>query len=321
MLSVVRPLNQDVATDLLKKSIKSLAGSGEKIEQLGLAVRAFGELSCPHEFLQVMLDFNVVSTLQPKIDDFEAAHTLSFIIGCAAASNAHDWIGAEEKQKLSYDVIGRFHLVSSDTRLCLVKCLVGLNTQIELFSSMLSAEAIRPNIQTYREKLKFLSRLSCPPEIEEDFVVGANLRYLLSTLTVNFSLLWDPIIKIINSYFDNMDQDKSWEIFYSIFHDVNALAVDNETDAESADKPTVGIDFRNYRNLLLRSLDSLVVVVERKNSILSTEFLDVFMKKKIETRDGKGLSAFLGLYKQVMIATSFLLLWCSELEQILCLNI
>ena len=123
------------------------------------------------------------------------------------------------------------------------------------------------------------------------------MRYLLSNLSVNFSLVWDPVIKVIDSYFENMDQDKSWNIFYSIFHDVNATAVD--VDSENVAKPDVGIDFKNFRNLLLKSLESLVPVVERKNAVLAPEFLEVFMKKKLETRDGKGLAAFLGVYKQV----------------------
>ena len=297
MVSVVRPLNQDVASELLKKAIKSLAGNSSKVEPLGLAVRAFGEISCPHDFLKVIQDSDVVSTVRSKIDNFDSAHTLSFIISCATMSNIDEWIGDEAKQELSRDVVGKLHLVSADTRMCLVKCLVGLNSRNESFGPMLSAEAISPNIQTYREKLKFLSHLICPPEITDDFAAEASLRYLLSNLSVNFSLMWDPVIKVIDSYFETMDQDKSWSIFYSIFHDINAAAVDVDDG-----KSDVGIDFRNFRNLLLKSLESLVPVVERKNAVLATEFLEVFMKKKFDTRDGKGLAAFLGVYKQVELS-------------------
>ena len=297
MVSVVRPLNQDVASELLKKAIKSLAGNSSKVEPLGLAVRGFGEISCPHDFLKLIQDFDVVSTLRSKVDSYESAQTLSFIVGCATMSHSDEWIAADARQELSSDVIKRLHLVSAETRLCLVKCLAGLNNQTEVFGPMLSAEAISPNIQTYREKLKFLSHLTCPTEISNEFVAEASLRYLLSNLSVNFSLVWDPVIKVIDSYFENMDQDKSWNIFYSIFHDVNATAVD--VDSENVAKPDVGIDFKNFRNLLLKSLESLVPVVERKNAVLAPEFLEVFMKKKLETRDGKGLAAFLGVYKQV----------------------
>ena len=299
MLSVVRPLHQDVAIDLFKKAIKSLAWNGEKVGTLGLAVRALGELSCPHDFLQVIKDFDILATLRSKIDHFEAAQTLSFVVGCAAASNAHDWIDVEAKRCISSDVIGKFHLVTADTRLCLVRCLVHLNDRVEHFSSMLSAEAIKPNIQTYRERLKYLSDLSCPSEIQDDFTAEANLRLLLSNLSVNFSLLWDPVIKIIDTYFSTA-AEKSWNIFYSIFHDINSKAVESdEQESDAKFNVNFGVDFKNFRNLLLKSLDSLVTVVERKNALLAVEFLDVFMKGKIETRDPKGLSAFLGVYKQV----------------------
>jgi hypothetical protein len=123
-------------------------------------------------------------------------------------------------------------------------------------------------------------------------VAEANLRYLLSNLSVNFSLLWDPCIKVIDSYWLVMDLEKGWNIFFSIFHDVNAKAADAESSK-------LGIDFPNFRNLLLKSLDSMVQFVEKKNSILATEFLDVFMQGKHETTDAKGLSAFIGVYKQV----------------------
>jgi len=300
MLSVVRPLHQDVAIELFKKAIKSLAGNGDKVGTLGLAVRALGELSCPHDFLQVIQDFDVLSTLRSKIEELEAAQTLAFVVSCAATSSAHEWIDKETKLSLSRDVITKFHLVAADTRLCLVRCLAHLNDHIEHFSSMLSAEAIEPNIQTYREKLKFLSDLSCPSEIEDDFAAEANLRLLLSNLSVNFSLLWDPVIKIVDSYFTTMDPEKCWNIFYSVFHDINGRAVESDDDHQECEaKSRAGIDFKNFRNLLLKCLDSMVPVVERKNAVLATEFLDVFMKGKIDTRDAKGLSAFLGVYKQV----------------------
>ena len=111
--------------------------------------------------------------------------------------------------------------------------------------------------------------------------------------------MWDPVIKIIDTYFSTA-AEKSWNIFYSIFHDINSKAVESdEQESDAKFNVNFGVDFKNFRNLLLKSLDSLVTVVERKNALLAVEFLDVFMKGKIETRDPKGLSAFLGVYKQV----------------------
>ena len=54
VLSVIRPLHQDVATKLFKIAIRKLSGDEDKVEPLGLAVRALGEISCPHDFLEVL---------------------------------------------------------------------------------------------------------------------------------------------------------------------------------------------------------------------------------------------------------------------------
>ena len=292
VLSVIRPLHQDIATKLFKNAIRKLSGDEDKVEPLGLAVRALGEISCPHDFLEVLKESKVLETLRSQIDSFHSAQTLAYIFSSAASSNAADWIDAKTKREFADQVLGRLHLATNETRLCLVRCLVHLSDHVENFGAMLSAESIQPNIQSYREKLKFISALSCPSEITDEFLAEANLRFLLSNLSVNFSLLWDPCIKVIDSYWLVMDLEKAWNIFYSIFRDVNAKAAD-------VDGSKLGIDFQNFRNLLLKSLDSMVQFVEKKNSILATEFLDVFMQGKHETSDAKGLAAFIGVYKQV----------------------
>lgn len=295
MLSVIRPLHQDVATKLFKSAIKTLARDSSKIEPLGLAVRALGEISCSVEFLNVLKDFQVLATLREKIESPLSAHTMAYIFTVASSSNACDWIDSSTKSEIAHQLIGHLHMAPCQARLSLVRCLSHLCDQIENFGSMLNAESIKPNIQTYREKLKFLSILSCPSEISDEFLVEANLRYLLSSLSVNFSLLWDPTIKIIESYWADVEQEKCWNIFYSIFHDVNERAAKEESEVCQK----VGIDFPNYRNLLLKSLNSMVQIAEKKNSILAVEFLDVFMQGKQDTKDAKGLAAFLGVYKQV----------------------
>ena len=296
MLSVIRPLHQDLATKLFKSAIKTLSGYSSKIQPLGLAVRALGELSCSIEFLNVLKEFKVLATLREKIENPLSVQAMAYIFTVASSSNACDWIDSKTKSEIAHQLMGHLHMAPTQARLSLVRCLSHLCDQIENFGSILSAESIRPNIQTYREKLKFLSNLSCPSEISDHFLVEANLRYLLSSLSVNFSLLWDPSIKIVESYWAEMDHEKCWNIFYSIFHDVNERAAKEESEVCQK----VGIDFANYRNLLLKSLNSMVQIAEKKNSILAVEFLDVFMQRKHDTKDAKGLAAFLGVYKQVL---------------------
>ena len=300
MLAVVRPIHQEIAAKLFLQAVRNLAGNDRKVEPLGVAVRALGEISCPHEFLQILKESKVLPTLRGQLANPLSAQALAYIFTVAASSNSSSWIDSVTKAEIANQLIGHFHLASEVTRLSLVSCLVHLSeNHVENFSSMLSAESIKPNIQTYREKLKFLTHLTCSTETNDDFLIEANLRYLLSNLSVNFSLLWDPCIKIIESYWTILDQEKSWKIFIAIFRDINSQAAQEE---EARTK--IEIDFQNFRNLLLKSLDLIIQVAEKKNAICSTEFLDVFMRGKPDTNDAKGLAAFLGVYKQVKFLLS-----------------
>ncbi len=294
MLAVVRPIHQEIAAKLFLQAVRNLAGNSQKVEPLGVAVRALGEISCPHEFLQILKESKVLPTLREQLANPLSAQALAYIFTVAASSNSVSWIDSAMKSEIAKQMIEHFHLASDVTRLSLVRCLVHLSeNHAENFGAMLSAESIKPNIQTYREKLKFLTLLTCSAELKDDFVIEANLRYLLSNLSVNFSLIWDPCIKIIESYWSMLDQEKSWNIFISIFCDINSRAAQEEA------RSNFEIDFQNFRNLFLKSLDLIVQVGEKKNAILTSEFLDVFMRGKPDTNDAKGLAAFLGVYKQV----------------------
>lgn len=290
LLSVIRPLHQDVATELFKKTLQSVSKDEARIESLSLVIKALGGISCPKDFLKLIKSSDVLSTFRSNIDNPVAINGLAYIFSVGGSSD-NDWIDSETKINFSNLLMTKFHVIKPENRSDLVTCLVHLKGKCDNFNAMLSAEVIDPTIQTYREKLKFLSMLTCPDEVTDDVACEANFRYLLSCLAINFSLLWDPCLKIIDTYFATMDPEKAWAIFHCIFSEVNARAAED-------DESKVGIDFKNFRNLLLKSLDSFIHFAEKKNSVLAVDFLDVFLKGKQTITDPKGLAAFLGVYKQ-----------------------
>jgi len=75
--------------------------------------------------------------------------------------------------------------------------------QIGLFEICRQAEMIEPTIQTYRDKLVHLRKLDVMLE-KNQLPVGpyelVPLRYLLGNLSINFTLLWEPVKELVKSY-------------------------------------------------------------------------------------------------------------------------
>ncbi|KAM4037263.1 small subunit processome component 20 homolog isoform 2-T2 [Anomaloglossus baeobatrachus] len=84
-----------------------------------------------------------------------------------------------------------------------------------VFSILLQAELVSATVHLYREKLLHLRKL------RHDLVQAANedfqevpLRYLLAMLYINFNPLWDPVIDLIVSHANEMDNKTFWKVFY-----------------------------------------------------------------------------------------------------------
>ncbi|KAM4748821.1 small subunit processome component 20 homolog [Rhinophrynus dorsalis] len=85
-----------------------------------------------------------------------------------------------------------------------------------LFSILLQAELVPATVHEYREKLLHLRKLRhdlVHMGAKEDFQ-EVPLRYLLAMLYINFSPLWDPVIELIVSHANEMENKSFWKVYY-----------------------------------------------------------------------------------------------------------
>ncbi|XP_053321012.1 small subunit processome component 20 homolog [Spea bombifrons] len=85
-----------------------------------------------------------------------------------------------------------------------------------LFSILLQAELVTASVHEYREKLLHLRKLrhDLIQPLSKGSFQEVPLRYLLAMLYVNFSPLWDPVIELIVSHANEMENKSFWKIFY-----------------------------------------------------------------------------------------------------------
>ncbi|XP_073401122.1 small subunit processome component 20 homolog [Dendrobates tinctorius] len=116
-----------------------------------------------------------------------------------------------------------------------------------VFSVLLQAELVPATVHLYREKLLHLRKL------RHDLVQGAAmedfqevpLRYLLAMLYVNFSPLWDPVIDLIVSHANEMENKTFWKVLHEHLEDSATCAeqeLQNKEDSESKCK----LDFPGF---------------------------------------------------------------------------
>lgn len=87
---------------------------------------------------------------------------------------------------------------------------------LSLFSILLQAELVPANFFECREKLLHLRKLrhDLVQAAAKDEFQEVPLRYLLAMLYVNFSSLWDPVIELIVSHANEMENKVFWKVFY-----------------------------------------------------------------------------------------------------------
>ncbi|KAK2574916.1 hypothetical protein KPH14_002607 [Odynerus spinipes] len=147
------------------------------------------------------------------------------------------------------------------------------------------AESIPVTVQQYRDKLLHLQSLS----FESNAVDNLNskyyefpLRYLLGNLYINFSLLWNPVSKIIASY-ATKECNQFWPVFLSELKDTNItnLTFEPVCDCDmiinlqskvykTDDKP----DHNNYKILLWKCMSHFINFCEMKNRDLTSLFIE-----------------------------------------------
>ncbi|XP_075456776.1 small subunit processome component 20 homolog [Ascaphus truei] len=86
-----------------------------------------------------------------------------------------------------------------------------------LFPILLQAELVPATVHEYREKLLHLRKLRY--DLVQTLVAKGDLqevplRYLLAMLYINFSSLWDPIIELVISHANEMENKSFWKVYY-----------------------------------------------------------------------------------------------------------
>ncbi|XP_029455579.1 small subunit processome component 20 homolog [Rhinatrema bivittatum] len=86
-----------------------------------------------------------------------------------------------------------------------------------VFAILLQAELVAASVNDFREKLLHLRKLRhdlVQPLIASGPFQEVPLRYLLAMLYINFSPLWDPVIELIVSHANEMENKVFWKIYH-----------------------------------------------------------------------------------------------------------
>ncbi|XP_043821455.1 small subunit processome component 20 homolog [Dromiciops gliroides] len=92
-----------------------------------------------------------------------------------------------------------------------------LGERQSIFALLLQAELVPATVNDYREKLLHLRKLRhdlVQASIPDGPLHEVPLRYLLSMLYINFSVLWDPVIELIASHANEMENKVFWKVYY-----------------------------------------------------------------------------------------------------------
>lgn len=166
-----------------------------------------------------------------------------------------------------------------------------------VFTICYKTESIEPLVHTYRDQLQLLQKLSYDkPQslmVQKTDFTTIPLRYFLGCLYMNFQLIWEPIIQLIESYAHGMPAQKFWDVFSNELKGCADRITKQEIDSSSCglvtdvdfiyelgenmfkvdNKP----DFVNYRMLLWKAMASFADIAETKTrdiSVLMLSFIE-----------------------------------------------
>ncbi|KAM3924125.1 small subunit processome component 20 homolog [Leptodactylus fuscus] len=108
---------------------------------------------------------------------------------------------------------------------------------LTVFSILLQAELVPATVHEYREKLLQLRKLrhDLVHSITKEDFKEVPLRYLMAMLYVNFSPLWDPVIELIVSHANEMENKTFWKVFYE-YLEKSAAHAERELQDEHKDE-------------------------------------------------------------------------------------
>ena len=333
-LTAIRPLHENAEleiTTILDYHIKhfnskSDSDVSDKLLIICLAVQVLSDLSCPSDFFK-KIDLNVMRILRDNILNTDVARILSSIFYQASLMQT---LGNESQKletimfgdnpedkcdemvlQLRSELIRHLSTTLGSNRKYYLMSLIYLSSRQEKnqysFKTMLKAENVVPTVATFRDRVKHLGNISWGEEDESELITEitkirfqGGLRFLLGNLSVNFKLLWDPAIKIIDSYLSSTAYHAAaWEIIYGVFHDANETVIKFKNDNNVAGEKQT----KNFRNLILKSLTystDFIPIVEKNNQIIVGEFFHI-VRPNSETPISpciKTLETFLELFKK-----------------------
>ncbi|XP_017786283.1 PREDICTED: small subunit processome component 20 homolog [Nicrophorus vespilloides] len=162
---------------------------------------------------------------------------------------------------------------------------------LNIFNLCYNVESITAQVDTYRDQLYSLEKLSFEKQessssLDYKFVA---VRYMSGVLYMNFKLLWEPTVKLIQSHAHRMDKNEFWPVYVEILKQANGFVqnppssfiecLNVEFDLindlyrnnyEIKDKP----DFNNHRRYLWKALAQFPEYAESKSKDISQLLLD-----------------------------------------------
>lgn len=171
-------------------------------------------------------------------------------------------------------------------------------TEYSIYNLFYKVECVEPTVHTYREQLMYLQKLEATPKLLNflETTYGPSkddpLKFLLGCLYVNFSLLWKPVMELIQTYATEMSVAAFWPIYKSKMDETTALLRNtnasninqdisftfdsflNEEYANYWENKERSADLVNFRILLWRMIPTFGTLSEVKNREVVAIFLD-----------------------------------------------
>ena len=288
-LLAFRPLNQDKTIDALKDSLDD-ALKLKNLDMIYLTLKTQSLLLSHKEFLQIIQDqADILDILSKNLQYQKSCESIATIFKIAANDPNSNWIqrtilGPLKGQCLISDLIKNLSHIDAKVRFWTLKSLSICYPDVQVYQVMLNVEGIQPHFQTYRDRSNYLTNLSWDNPIvqaikDEDISIGI-FKFLLSQLSLNFKLLWEPTFQVLESHdAGTKTSELLWTSWYDLFKTSNAT---KETEF--------------YRNQLLDALarcPGLLKSAEKNHLLICHEFLEVFMK---ESKSGPGLFSYLKVF-------------------------
>ena len=309
-LTAIRPLHENAELEVsmvlehYTKCYNNNANTDEEnqLEIICLAIQVLSDLSCPGDFFR-KVDLNLMKILSDNISRTEVAGILSCIFYQTSLMQCLEKESDDMKViifgdhsdpskckemviRLRKKLVECLSTTSISNRKYYLKSLIHLSSKQDknhtIFQTMLQAENITPNVGTFRDRVKHLGNIAWSETDEDDpakeiveLRFSGGLRFLLANLSVNFTPLWDPTIKVIDSYLSSPKyQGDAWDIVYEVFRGANEKIIKIKGGERSVEDKQM----LNFRNMIIKSLtysSDFISFIEKKHQTIVNEFLTI----------------------------------------------